>query len=168
MSWYVNGELHRDNGLPAIEWANGDKEWYVNGKCHRDGGLPAIIFSNGTKEWYQNGKLHRDGGLPAVVRSDGNMLWYKDGNLFYISPHCSYLTRKNSVKLINCADEICPITLDEICNMSEVSKCCICKKVFMFSAMSNWLKTSNTCPHCRSVWINYEKYMCNTAFQKVV
>ena len=32
MVWYVNGKLHRDNGLPAIEYADGDKEWWVNGK----------------------------------------------------------------------------------------------------------------------------------------
>jgi hypothetical protein len=29
--WCVNGELHRDGGLPAIEGANGDKAWYVAG-----------------------------------------------------------------------------------------------------------------------------------------
>jgi len=29
--WYLNGELHREDG-PAIEFANGDKKWYLNGE----------------------------------------------------------------------------------------------------------------------------------------
>ena len=31
-SWWLNGELHRDNGLPAYEGADGTKEWWLNGK----------------------------------------------------------------------------------------------------------------------------------------
>ena len=49
------GELHRDGGLPAIEYSDGGKQWWVNGKRHRDGGLPAIDFSDGTKSWWVNG-----------------------------------------------------------------------------------------------------------------
>ena len=30
--WYVDGKLHRDGGLPAVEWANGSREWWVDGK----------------------------------------------------------------------------------------------------------------------------------------
>ena len=30
--WYINGRRHREGGLPAVEWSNGDKEWYLNGK----------------------------------------------------------------------------------------------------------------------------------------
>ena len=47
---------HRDDGLPAIENANGSKYWWVNGKRHRDGGLPAVEKADGTKYWYVNGK----------------------------------------------------------------------------------------------------------------
>jgi|694.fasta_scaffold154440_3 hypothetical protein len=36
----INGKL-RENDLPAMELANGDKFWYINGKLHWDGGLPA-------------------------------------------------------------------------------------------------------------------------------
>jgi len=25
------GQMHREGGLPAIEWADGDKSWYING-----------------------------------------------------------------------------------------------------------------------------------------
>jgi len=30
--WYVNGQLHRDNGLPAIEYITGEKSYYIDGK----------------------------------------------------------------------------------------------------------------------------------------
>jgi alpha-N-acetylglucosamine transferase len=47
--WYnLDGKLHRDNDLPAIESANG-KYWFVNGKQHRLGGLAAIEYTNGAK-----------------------------------------------------------------------------------------------------------------------
>ena len=52
--WYQNDLLHRTDGLPAVEYANGDKSWYQHGKLHRTDG-PAIEYSNGRKEWYQNG-----------------------------------------------------------------------------------------------------------------
>jgi len=54
--WYQNGLEHRDNDLPAVEYANGSKEWYSNGKRHRDNDLPACEWANGDKSWYQNGK----------------------------------------------------------------------------------------------------------------
>ena len=57
--WYVNGILHREGGLPAVEYANGTKEWYVNGELHREGGLPAVEWADGRKEWYVNGKYIR-------------------------------------------------------------------------------------------------------------
>ena len=47
--WTRNGKLHRDNGLPAIERANGCREWWVRGKRRRCGGLPAVIEANGMK-----------------------------------------------------------------------------------------------------------------------
>ncbi len=30
--WYKNGEIHRDNDLPAIIYSDGYKVWYVNGR----------------------------------------------------------------------------------------------------------------------------------------
>ena len=48
-------QLHRDNGLPAVEYADGYKEWRVNGKLHREGGLPAVEYADGYKAWYVNG-----------------------------------------------------------------------------------------------------------------
>ena len=35
---------------------DGTKKWYMNGKLHREGGLPAVEWSDGQKEWYRNGR----------------------------------------------------------------------------------------------------------------
>ena len=43
--WYnQQGKLHREGGLPAIEYADGGKVWFVNGQLHREGGLPACEY----------------------------------------------------------------------------------------------------------------------------
>src|SRR5271157_3041612 len=73
------GQLHRLGGLPAIEWADGDKLYYENGKRHRLGGLPAIEWADGGKEYYENGKHHRLGGLPAVELVDGSKRYWENG-----------------------------------------------------------------------------------------
>ena len=75
-SWYLNGELHREDG-PAIEFSNGNKLWYLNGKLHREDG-PAVEWSSGDKHWYLNGKLHREDG-PAISRRNGGKEWYLNG-----------------------------------------------------------------------------------------
>ena len=77
-NWYVDGKLHRLDG-PAIEWDDGSEEWYVNGKLHRTDG-PAAEWADGTKVWYENGKRHRDDG-PAIERADGSEEWYVNGKL---------------------------------------------------------------------------------------
>ena len=79
-TWYKNGKLHRNKGLPAVEWVNGSKEWYIDGKRHRDNG-PATEWIYGTKEWYVNGKLHRDDG-PAIENASGNKEWYVNGKMY--------------------------------------------------------------------------------------
>jgi len=78
--WYKDGDLHREGGLPAIEWVSGDKYWYENGHIHREGGLPAIKCGEGNK-WYERGVLHREGGLPAIEWGEGNKWWYVNGKL---------------------------------------------------------------------------------------
>ena len=67
------GQLHRDDGLPAVEWDDGGKDWWVNGKLHREDG-PAVVYANGYKAWFKNGERHRDGGLPAI---EGFVVGYK-------------------------------------------------------------------------------------------
>ena len=82
--WYLNGELHREDG-PAIQCWNiyGQKwieQWVLNDKYHRvDGPAYQSWYENGQKKserWYLNGKLHREDG-PAYQR------WYKDGQKEY-------------------------------------------------------------------------------------
>ena len=52
------GQLHRDNDLPAVITLNGYHAWWQNGKCHRDNDLPAVIDINGYCVWYQHdGKI---------------------------------------------------------------------------------------------------------------
>ncbi|MFZ6673696.1 hypothetical protein [Undibacterium sp. Xuan67W] len=57
-SWYLNDELHREDG-PAIEYSDGGKEWWINGERHRDDG-PACIYKDPDEgdffyEWFRNG-----------------------------------------------------------------------------------------------------------------
>lgn len=33
--WFKHNQRHRDDGLPAIEYINGDKEWWIYGKFVR-------------------------------------------------------------------------------------------------------------------------------------
>ena len=52
----INGKLHREEGLPAIEYSNGDKEWWFKGIRHRNNNLPAVII--GDKQfWFENGEF---------------------------------------------------------------------------------------------------------------
>jgi hypothetical protein len=79
-SWFLNGELHREDG-PAIEYKNGSKAWYINGKLHREDG-PAVENSNGDKGWFLNGIHHREDG-PAVEYISGYKAWYLNDKLVY-------------------------------------------------------------------------------------
>ena len=76
--WYKNGLLHRDEDLPAIEYAGGYKSWWKDGKLHRDGDLSAIEDFE-QKRWYKNGLVHRDNGLPAIEWVDGSKEWWVKG-----------------------------------------------------------------------------------------
>ena len=75
-SWWVNDELHREDG-PAEEYADGSKYWRINNKLHRVDG-PAIVWGNGNKYWLQNGIRHREDG-PAIERTDGSKEWFLYG-----------------------------------------------------------------------------------------
>jgi hypothetical protein len=76
---YLNTSCHRDDDLPAVEGACGDKFWYILGKCHRDNDLPAYETDDGDREWYISGKLHRDNDLPAVIWANGHKQWFING-----------------------------------------------------------------------------------------
>ena len=60
----LNGKIHRDNDLPAIEYPDGSKVWYKYGKLHRENDLPAIEYASGTKKWFTNGVLNKI--IPAI------------------------------------------------------------------------------------------------------
>ena len=88
--WFVNGELHRDNNLPAIEYHCGSKRYYCHGKKHRTDG-PAIEYilpkvddcypSKQTNHWYVNGIHHREDG-PASEYYHGGKQWFFNGQEF--------------------------------------------------------------------------------------
>ena len=78
IEYYLDGNLHRDDGLPAVEYSDGDREWWVHDKRHRDGGLPAIDC-RGHREWWVNGEKHRGGDLPAVECPGGHKEYWVNG-----------------------------------------------------------------------------------------
>ena len=52
--WYLNGDLHREDG-PARTWPNSTREeWLLHGKAHREDG-PAYISVSGHKGWWLHG-----------------------------------------------------------------------------------------------------------------
>ena len=77
------GNRHRSGNLPAFESA-ARTAYYVNGNLHRDDGGPAKIVKLGggtCKEWFFKGKKTRIDG-PAeeiVVDEDIRLAWWKDG-----------------------------------------------------------------------------------------
>ncbi len=76
--WFVDGQLHRNNDMPAIEKPT-KCVWYKHGKKHRSTGAPAVIGkNNGRMEWWIEGLRHREYG-PAVVDIYGSMTWYYYG-----------------------------------------------------------------------------------------
>ena len=66
-AWFKNGKLHREDGQPAVECANGNKAWYKNGKQHREDG-PARECANGNKAWYLNGKKYSEEAYRIAMR----------------------------------------------------------------------------------------------------
>tara|TARA_R110002033_G_scaffold167447_1_gene206589 strand:+ start:3867 stop:4724 length:858 start_codon:yes stop_codon:yes gene_type:complete len=83
--WYINNELHREDG-PALRRSDKDSTlevWYIDGKRHREGG-PAYQYANDEMiqdEWRIDGKLHREDG-PAFCKADGDIVhkeWYFNG-----------------------------------------------------------------------------------------
>jgi len=71
--------LKEENDIKEIGTFYGIRYWYKNGNLHRDNDLPAAIYPDGTQAWYQNGLCHRDNDLPALTWKDGRQLWYKHG-----------------------------------------------------------------------------------------
>ena len=77
IAWYKNGQLHREDDLPAIEAFNGTKKWYFQGQLHRVN-KHAVEYYNGDKEWFEYGKRHRMDG-PAMCYGGINYSWFLYG-----------------------------------------------------------------------------------------
>jgi hypothetical protein len=87
--YYTDDQLHRDDDLPAMEWADGDKAWYQNDQLHRDNDLPAVEYINGARSWYQNGKSHRLAG-PAWITDKGAKHYFIDGKWLTKKQHANH------------------------------------------------------------------------------
>lgn len=72
------GRPHRDDDLPAVIHANGEKIWCQHGLVHRDDDRPAVISAD-RLEWYKDGYRHREEDCPAVV--DAQTEWWYLGVL---------------------------------------------------------------------------------------
>lgn len=53
-TWFKNGKCHNDDG-PAVIYVNGTKNWQQNGEYYRENDLPHIEHANGEKYWWCNG-----------------------------------------------------------------------------------------------------------------
>lgn len=69
--WKLNGEVHRGDDLPAIEYASGRRDWYLHGKRHRERNRPAIIHADGSEEWWEHGRLQDT----SIQRSKAFLRW---------------------------------------------------------------------------------------------
>ena len=78
--YWLDGLRHRECG-PAVECNNGHRAWYINGLLHREGDLPAVESYSGDRYWYKRGMKHRDSG-PAVIKTNGDRHWYLDGKRY--------------------------------------------------------------------------------------
>ena len=165
----ANGERHREDG-PAIEWANGSRNWFINGIAHRVDG-PSYEDVNGYSEWWKHGKLvrkewHVQGVLTrrehysrgTVTRRE----FYSQGELVRDeAPEPKVIVWLSTSKEEGMVGQTCVITLEPITEDTVVAKCGVCKHLLAFTAMTEWFKSKGEkqCPHCRSQWKNYVKYV---------
>jgi len=63
-----------ENYTGIVEYSNGTISYYLNGELHRENGA-AIIRNDGSEEYCLNDKRHREDG-PAVIYSDGTINYY--------------------------------------------------------------------------------------------
>lgn len=61
----INGELHRDNDLPAFINEVGEMHYYHHGRRHRGIFKPAVIRPNGVYEYWVYGELRYETGVSS-------------------------------------------------------------------------------------------------------
>jgi len=71
--------LKEENHIQEMADIHGSQFWFKNGNLHRDNDLPAAIYHDRSQVWYQNGLIHRDNNFPAIIYSSGARAWYKNG-----------------------------------------------------------------------------------------
>ena len=57
----------------------GDKTWFKDGLVHREGGLPAVIYADGSKDWVEHGDFHNVAGPARTFAKDGGRAWFIRG-----------------------------------------------------------------------------------------
>lgn len=78
--------------------ASGCKRWYVNGQLHREDG-PAFISGNNTQYWFQYGLYHRLDG-PAIIYTKGSPSWYIKGREYTKKEFQNQLIQQNLKALL--------------------------------------------------------------------
>lgn len=76
--WTLNGLIHRNGDLPAIEHKNGDKEWRQYDLLHRNDDKPALVRLSkprGRQSWYQYGLLYRNEDSPVTIWANGKKVY---------------------------------------------------------------------------------------------
>lgn len=95
-TWHNDkNELHRLDGPAHIYWSYDDyilryESWYINGQLHRDEGPAVMKFKNEKcigEKWYHNGGTILDEILPGEIHYDDNgkiinMNWYWGDYIF--------------------------------------------------------------------------------------
>lgn len=61
-SWWYHGQRHRENDKPAVVLPDGTKQWFYHALLHRENAsdgtpMPAIEWANGEKDWYYKNQL---------------------------------------------------------------------------------------------------------------
>ena len=84
---------------------NGDKFWHLNGQLHREDDLPAVECADGYKAWYLNNKRHREDG-PAMERANGDTFWFLNGVELTEEEFLSKTNKPKNAKLIKCLKQV--------------------------------------------------------------
>jgi hypothetical protein len=61
---YINGLLHSFDDKPAMIGSTGTKYWYYKGKQHREEGKPAVEYADGSMLYFNMGVLVRIINVP--------------------------------------------------------------------------------------------------------
>lgn len=71
--------VSRVDGVTADLFTEDDygvQRFFLNGQLHRGAGLPAVIYPNGRKEWFQNGLHFRENNLPPIEDPEINIIFW--------------------------------------------------------------------------------------------